>query len=114
MSQIFYKSDILQVGHFYKSDILQVGHLQLCSVPVHLVQMLYSVAARLLGQVGQCPTKNFQEKQFFLQKVIHSFSKTQERSLHFRSCPCGLLLRQGMLRIMKDLANHFNLFAINQ
>ena len=43
---------------------------------------LKTVAARLLGQVGRCPTNNVQERQFSLHKAIH-LKSIRDSSLHF-------------------------------
>ena len=77
------------------------------------------------------PHQELSGKAIFLHKAIHSFSKTQQEAVVFtflsltlhlpctfykdgRSCPSGVLLWQGMPRMIEDLTNHFNLFAIHQ
>ena len=59
------------------------------------------VVVHRLGQVGQCPTKNFQEKQFFLHKAIYSYSKIQQETVGFSflsltlNLPCGFHMKGG-------------------
>ena len=71
------------------------------------------MATSLLGQTGQCPTKNFQEKQFFLHKVLHSFSKTQQEIVVFTFGRVLVVFCYGR-EWPEDLANHLNLFTIHQ